>query len=83
MLTVDDIPAIVDKVRCRLEEEASRGVRLEVTESSLEDDWLYIVVTPAEPGVRASDHAELMSRIERELREQNIDNVLLVPTLTE
>jgi hypothetical protein len=39
------------------------------------------VVVPARPGIRASDHARLMSQIERELRQQGDDNVLLVPAL--
>jgi hypothetical protein len=47
----------------------------------LDDDWLYIVVEPAQAGVRASDHANLMSKIERDLRKEGIDQVLLVPAL--
>jgi hypothetical protein len=39
------------------------------------------VVVPSRPGVRALDHASVMSQIERELREQGDDNVLLVPAL--
>ncbi len=35
----------------------------------------------AEPGVRASDHAGIMSKIERSLRSNGKSNVLLVPTL--
>jgi hypothetical protein len=50
---------------------------------SYDDDWLYIVVIPKTSGVRASDHARLMSQIERELREQGDDRVLLVPALEE
>ena len=46
---------------------AGRGVALDVTDFKLDDDWLYVVVTPSRPGIRASDHANLMSKIEREL----------------
>jgi hypothetical protein len=39
------------------------------------------MVTPSQPGVSASDHARLMSQIERELRHEGKEHVLLVPTL--
>lgn len=42
---------------------------------------MYVVVTPARPGVRASDHARLMTQIERGLRQAGKDRVLLVPAL--
>jgi len=45
----------------------------------LEDDWLYVVVSPSRPGTHALDHANYMAQIERELRKQ--DHVLLVPVL--
>lgn len=47
----------------------------------LDDAWLYIAVVPSKPCVRASEYANFMSRIERELRTQGEDNVLLVPAL--
>jgi len=57
------------------------GIHLKVVSQKLDDDWLYIVVVPSKPGVRASEYANFMSRIERELRAQGADNVLLVPAL--
>jgi hypothetical protein len=74
-------PDIVQKVQKRLADAEGEGVHLKVANSKLDDDWLYIVVVPSKSGVRASDHADLMSRIERELREQGEDKVLLVPAL--
>ncbi len=47
----------------------------------LDDEWLYIVVVPSKPGVRASEYANFMSKVERELRAAGDDNVLLVPAL--
>jgi hypothetical protein len=73
--------AIVDQVRTRLTEGEREGVFLKVTGEKLDDDWLYIVVLPSKPGVRASEYANFMSKIERELRAQGNDNVLLVPAL--
>jgi len=63
----------------------SRNIELELEERDyhLEDDWLYLCISPKHPGTRASDYAELLSDIEKELREQEIDNVLLVPEVIE
>jgi len=72
---------IVEKVRQRLFDAERDGVHLKVSGSKLDDDWLSIVVVPSRPGVRALDHASLMSQIERELRARGDDNVLLVPAL--
>jgi hypothetical protein len=83
MPTDVQVPEIVDEVRRRLAAEAGRGVALEVADFKLEDDWLYVVVTPGAPGVRASDHAALMSKIERELRQAGKTRVLLVPALAD
>ena len=68
MPTQQEVPAIVAQVRQQLASAPRQGVRLEVSGERLDDDWLYVMVTPAEPGVRASDHAGLMSKVERHLR---------------
>jgi hypothetical protein len=72
---------IVERVKVRLKHAEAEGVYLKVSGYKLDDDWLYIVVEPARDGVRASDHANLMSEIEKELRKDDIDQVLLVPAL--
>ena len=79
----NEVSGIVDKVRTRLAEAEREGVRLRVTGQTLDDDWLYVAVEPSEPGVRASDHARLMSRIERQLRAEGDNHVVLVPALEE
>lgn len=81
MPTTQQIPDIVDKVRKRLAEGEQQGIHLKVVNQKLDDDWLYIVVVPSKPGVRASEYANFMSRIERELRAQGDDQILLVPAL--
>ncbi len=81
MPTQAEVPGIVAEVRKRLEDVAAQGVHLQVTGDKLEDDWLYVVVAPSQPGTRALDHAVYMSQIERELRRQGKAHVLLVPTL--
>jgi predicted transcriptional regulator len=81
MPTTAQITDIVEKVRNRLAQAERDGIYLKISGERLDDEWLSIVVVPARPGVRASDHARLMSQIERELRQQGDDNVLLVPVL--
>jgi hypothetical protein len=81
MPTIEQTSAIVDKVRQRLAAATREGVFLQVSGDKLDDDWLYIVVVPARQGVRASDYANFMAQVERELRQQGDDKVLLVPAL--
>jgi hypothetical protein len=81
MPTTQQVGDIVAKVRQRLADAERTGIYLMVVGEKLDDDWLYITVVPSRPGVRASDHATFMSKLERELREQGDDNVLLVPAL--
>jgi len=83
MRTTQQVTDIVDKVKKRLTEAEQEGIHLKVRGEKLDDDWLYIVVVPSRPGIRASEHASFMSRIERELRAEGDDNVLLVPALTD
>ena len=79
--TQQQVDQIIKKVESRLAAEEAKGVPLKVAGHKLDDDWLYVVVVPKQAGVRASDHARLMSRIERELRAEGDDQVLLVPAL--
>jgi hypothetical protein len=73
---------IVNKVIKRLADaERQDRIYLKVTGYKLDEDWLYIVVVPSRPGVRASEYANYMSKVERELRAAGDDNVLLVPAL--
>jgi hypothetical protein len=72
---------IVEKVKQRLASAQAQGIHLQVSGHKLDDDWLYIVVVPSQPGVRALEYAEYMSKIERELRKEGDDKVLLVPAL--
>jgi hypothetical protein len=79
--TQQEVTDIVNKVKKRLADGEKDGVFLKVTGEKLDDDWLYIVVVPSKPGVRASEYANYMSKVERELRAAGDDNVLLVPAL--
>ena len=57
MPTEAQVPGIVAEVRQRLDEAAKQGVHMQVVSEKLDDGWLYVVVTPSQPGQRASDHA--------------------------
>jgi hypothetical protein len=81
MPTAAEQSEIVDRVKARLAEAEREGVYLKVSRYKLDDEWLYIVVEPAKAGVRASDHANLMPKIELDLRKDGIDQILLVPAL--
>lgn len=81
MLTIEQVPGIVEKVKHRLADAEREGIFLKVSGERLDDEWLSIAVIPSRPGVRASDYAQIMSKIERQLRAEGDDNVLLVPVL--
>ena len=81
MPTLQQIDPIVQKIEQELKAAEARGIHLKVADSKLDDDWLYVVVVPKQAGVRASDHAQLMSQIERKLRADGDERVLLVPAL--
>ena len=72
MPTTQQITDIVDKVKNRLADTEHDGIFLKVSSESLDDGWLYVVVVPTKPGGSASDHARLMSQIERELRDRSM-----------
>lgn len=81
-----EVSGVVDKVRellSRLGKDRSVVLELEDQDYKLEDEWLYLCVTSKKPGIRASDYAELLADIEKELRDQQIDNVLLVPAVAD
>ena len=78
------IDEILDIVQSKLDERTRpQGVELRVDrhDSKLEDDWLYIVVTSPVPKVRPSIYSEWFSEVEKELREEDIDHVLLIPAV--
>jgi hypothetical protein len=60
------------------------GDPIQVAGERLDDGWLMVAVEPTQPTtIRASEYANLMSAIERELRQTGFDEVLLVPALVE
>ena len=80
MPTKAQVPEILKQVRASLEK---ADIPIRVIKSKLNDGWLTIIVVPTKDGVRASEHADAMSAVERELRKGGVDEVVLVPALAE
>jgi len=86
MRTQSQIDAIIRDVQSRLvSSQKLTGVDLQVPPGGYLEDggWLNIVVTPVNPGVRAHQYVEALSSIERALRANGIQQVLLVPAISD
>lgn len=83
MHTTHDISLIVKKIVEKVEAARQQNIFLRVGAHKLDDEWLFVEIQPDKAGVRASEHALLMSRIEQELEAEGIDRVILVPALEE
>lgn len=78
-----DQQTIIARVKQLLGEARTEGVHLDLAAFRFDDGWLYLVVTPTHKGERASQHAHLMTQIERKLRSEGYEQVLLVPAVPE
>ncbi len=78
-----DTHAILARVQPLLTDACPAGVHLALNGHRFDDDWLYLTVVPTHPGERASAHAYRMTDIERTLRREGYDQVLLVPVVPE
>ena len=78
-----DNQAVVARAKQLLAEARGDGVHLDLAAHRYDDGWLYLIVTPTRKGERASQHAHRMTQIERTLRGEGYDQVLLVPALPE
>ncbi|MCC5877784.1 MAG: hypothetical protein JJU11_16310 [Candidatus Sumerlaeia bacterium] len=82
-MTPEQIQQIIERVNSRLITLGrGRGVDLHVEKegSTFDDDWLYVSVETTTDKIRVADFAEILSEIEAELRQQGVNNVLLVPS---
>ena len=59
----------------------SRGIHLRLAGRRFDDGWLYLVAEPARAGGHATEHARFMTEVERKLRADGFDQVLLVPAV--
>jgi hypothetical protein len=79
----NDKQTIIARVKQLLAEAESQGVHLNLAAHRFDDGWLYLVVEPTQKGERASQHAHRMTQIERTLRGEGYNQVLLVPAVPE
>jgi hypothetical protein len=77
MATAAQVNSIVSKIESMI---AASGKPLRVVGHHLDDTWLTVVITSGS-NVRASEYADFMSEIERALRKDGYDEVVLVPAL--
>ena len=86
MKTMEQIEDIIRRVRSSLtDHNHMQGTDLHVPDDGWveSDDWLYVIIVPASKSVRASAYVEALAELERELRNDGIDHVLLVPARPE
>lgn len=77
MPTQQQVEPIIAQIRDLI---VAAGMPLGVAGGRLDDTWLTVIIT-SQQGIRASDYANFMSEIERELRRRGYDEVVLVPAL--
>ncbi len=78
-----EISTVTKRVQEMIAAAKADGVHLRLTGYRFDDGWLYLVVEPTQQGQRASQHAHLMTQIERTLQKEGFDQVLLVPAVPE
>lgn len=83
MPNTQNVESILEKIEKSFSLAVADGIFLKVVGHKIDDDWLYVIVEPSRPGISASDHANFMSKVERQLRADGDENVLLVPALSE
>jgi hypothetical protein len=86
MRTPKDIQDILRQVRSKLDaQKIQKGVALQVAKDGFveDDDWLSVVVSPAAKGIRAYDYVEILGQVEKELRDDGVDHVVLVPAMAD
>lgn len=78
-----DKEKIIKRTKQLLKRARADGIHLDLAAYRFDDGWLYLVVTPTKKGERASEHAHRMTEIERTLRKEGYEQVLLVPAVPE
>ena len=85
-ITAPNIAELLKEVQSLLDAKCKRqNFRLEVPQDgyTIDNDWVNIVVAPAQAGIRAYDYVEILSDVEKELRARGHEHVLLVPALAD
>jgi streptomycin 6-kinase len=75
------VSTVVNRVRRKLNVlRETKGISLQVLDRDyhLEDGWLCILVI-AQCGIRATEYANIVCNLEKTLRAENFENVLIMP----
>lgn len=86
IVTHHDIPRVIADVNALLVTKGKRfglTLKVEPLNYKVEDDWLYLCVRPSQEGIRPYDYAEVLEEVEKELRRNGIEQVLLLPIIEE
>ncbi|MCH7812567.1 MAG: hypothetical protein IID40_00970 [Planctomycetes bacterium] len=79
--TPTPIAEMIDKLRALLAAPSRQGVQLGIADDGYveEGGWVYLIVTPSSPGIRAHEYVHRLGEIEQELRKEVGQQVLVVP----
>jgi hypothetical protein len=86
MRTQADIDAILRDVRAKLDSRKQTGgpdLYIPPDGYSQDDDWLTLLVSPGVPGIQAYQYVQALSELNRELRANGVEHVLLVPAFAD
>jgi len=79
--THPDPQAALAALRNMLADSSDLPLRVEDDGYVVEGHWLHLIVTPAEPGIRAHQYVGRLDELETKLRRQVGPNVMLVPAM--
>ena len=84
--TKREVNQILKQVQAHLDAKRdATGIALAVPKGGYhaDDGWLTIIVSPAAKGIRAYDYVEALSDVEKELREEGLEQIVLVPAMAD
>lgn len=76
-----NVQLMMDRLRDLIRASNTPDVELTVDDDGHfeEGQWVYFIVDPAKPGVRAMAYVERLQELEKRLREEFGPNIMLVP----
>ena len=85
MIIESEIPAIIKRVQASLDRhrDLEHGIDLRIPEDGwrLDGRWLYITVEPMNPAFSAYHYSETLGLVEKEVRGDPVEDLMLVPNM--
>jgi len=74
---------MIQRLRELLRTQTGNGVDLTIADDGYieEGGWVFLVVTPAKPGIHAYEYVKRLMELERELRKDVGEQVMLLPAV--